>query len=225
MHEYTLVRSNRKSIAIHIQPDASIEVRAPYNITSAKIQAFVQANRSWIMKQQSQVQAYHDKKMKFQLNYGDVVTVCGKECTITAMPGNQISYDERQFYLPPNLTPEQIKSACIQIYKQVARQILSHKTFYFAAQMGVMPQAVKINSAKTRWGSCSAKKKINYSWRLIMAEEAAIDYVVVHELAHLIEMNHSPRFWGIVAMVFSDYKQRQARLKILQQRLNSEDWE
>jgi predicted metal-dependent hydrolase len=68
-------------------------------------------------------------------------------------------------------------------------------------------------------------KSLNFSWRLVMADDAAIDYVVVHELAHITEMNHSPEFWAIVAGVLPDYKERRRRLKLLQLRLNSEDWE
>ncbi|MCL2342290.1 MAG: M48 family metallopeptidase, partial [Firmicutes bacterium] len=99
------------------------------------------------------------------------------------------------------------------------------KTAAFAEQMGLKPRAVKINSAKTRWGSCSALKNLNFSWRLAMADDGVIDYVVVHELAHLREMNHSARFWAIVAGVLPDYRERQKRLKALQKRLGNEDWE
>ncbi|MDR2568929.1 MAG: M48 family metallopeptidase, partial [Oscillospiraceae bacterium] len=75
------------------------------------------------------------------------------------------------------------------------------------------------------WGSCSAKKSLNFSWRLIMADEDVIDYVVVHELAHLIEMNHSVRFWAVVERVLPDYRERQKWLRELQRKLNVEDWD
>jgi len=117
------------------------------------------------------------------------------------------------------------RSACVQRYKQRAKQLLPEKTAAFAEQMGLKPRAVKINSAKTRWGSCSALKNLNFSWRLAMADDGVIDYVVVHELAHLREMNHSARFWAIVAGVLPDYRERQKRLKALQKRLGNEDWE
>jgi hypothetical protein len=91
--------------------------------------------------------------------------------------------------------------------------------------MSVTPIAVKINSAKTRWGSCSNKKSLNFSWRLIMADDDVIDYVVVHELAHLREMNHSPRFWAVVEAVLPDYRERKLKLRALQAKLNREDWE
>ena len=90
--------------------------------------------------------------------------------------------------------------------------------------MGVTPIAVKINSAMRRWGSCSSRMSLNFSWRLIMADDAIIDYVVVHELAHIKEMNHSARFWAVVESVLPDFRERKRKLKELQSRLSGEDW-
>jgi predicted metal-dependent hydrolase len=91
--------------------------------------------------------------------------------------------------------------------------------------MNVTPAAVKVSEAKTRWGSCSEQKNINFSWRLCMAEPDTIDSVVVHELAHLKEMNHSDRFYKLVYNVMPDYDERNGKLKDLSKRLGYEDWE
>jgi len=122
------------------------------------------------------------------------------------------------------LPPEEIKLAVIRVYRRIAKEVLADKVIAYAKIMGFLPVDVKINGAKTRWGSCSGKNSINFSWRLIMADEATIDYVVVHELAHIKEHNHSDRFWAIVTSVAPDYKQRRAQLKELQKRLEVEDW-
>jgi predicted metal-dependent hydrolase len=107
----------------------------------------------------------------------------------------------------------------------LAKTHISERAGRFSEQMNVSPSAVKINGAKTRWGSCSASKSLNFSWRLLLADDDVIDYVVVHELAHITEMNHSARFWEVVADVLPDYKERQKCLKKLQKRLSVEDWE
>ena len=109
--------------------------------------------------------------------------------------------------------------------RMLAKHELTKKTLDFAKRMGVAPSSIKINGAVARWGSCSAKKSINFSWRLVMADDDVIDYVVVHELAHLTEMNHSKTFWAIVEDILPDYKERQSRLRELQKRLAGEDWE
>lgn len=79
--------------------------------------------------------------------------------------------------------------------------------------MGVQYEKVKVNSAKTRWGSCNSRENINFTYRLIFAPEDVIDYVVVHELAHLKEMNHSHRFWSAVEEIMPDYREQRRRLK------------
>jgi predicted metal-dependent hydrolase len=79
--------------------------------------------------------------------------------------------------------------------------------------MGFQPGEVKINSAKTRWGSCNRKGSVNFTYRLLFVPEELIDYVVVHELAHLKEMNHSDRFWSVVAQTMPDYKERRRQLR------------
>jgi predicted metal-dependent hydrolase len=101
---------------------------------------------------------------------------------------------------------------------------ISERVAFFASQMGVTPTAVKINNAMKRWGSCSSRKSLNFSWRVIMADDSIIDYVVVHELAHLKEMNHSARFWAVAEGVMPDFRERKLALTELQSRLSGEDW-
>lgn len=98
-------------------------------------------------------------------------------------------------------------------HRMLADQILRERTEYFARQMGVSFGRVTIRDPKTRWGSCSAKGNLNFSWRLILAPPEVLDYVVVHELAHRREMNHSERFLKQVELVLPDYLQRKAWLK------------
>jgi predicted metal-dependent hydrolase len=149
----------------------------------------------------------------------------GRNITIAERIGDKVGFDGQHFYLPPRFPPVEIKRAVIGLYKQIARQVLTDRTFAYAKETGLMPVTIKVNSAKTRWGSCSSKGSINYSWRLIMAEVEVIDYVIVHELAHIKELNHSSKFWEIVASIMPDYKLRQKKLKEFQKMISHEDWE
>ena len=101
----------------------------------------------------------------------------------------------------------------IKRLKKLAKVTLPEKTRYFAELMGIKYGRITITSAKTRFGSCSSEGNIAFSYRLMLYPEEAIDYVVVHELAHRREMNHSPKFYKIVASVLPDYKYRKALLK------------
>jgi hypothetical protein len=136
-----------------------------------------------------------------------------------------IGFDGACFYMPPGLPPGQIKAVCIQLYKKLAKRDLTERTSEFAERLSVEPKAVKISNAKTLWGSCSAKKNINYSWRIIMAEEEVVDYLIVHELAHLLELNHSEKFWSIVENILPEYKTSRTKLRALQKKLSYEDWD
>jgi len=98
-------------------------------------------------------------------------------------------------------------------YKQQAKAYLQQKCRHFSEVMGVRHGEVRISGAKTRWGSCSRKGTINFTYRLMFVPEELADYVVVHELAHLKEMNHSGRFWYVVEQVMPDYRARRKKLR------------
>ena len=106
-----------------------------------------------------------------------------------------------------------LTDADIAALKKNAKRVLKQKTEEFSKMMGLKYGRITITSAKTRFGSCSSKGNISYSYRLMLYPEEAIDYVVVHELAHLVEMNHSKRFYAIIEHIFPDYKRRAAMLK------------
>lgn len=98
-------------------------------------------------------------------------------------------------------------------YRKQAGQEFAKKAKQYAAQMQVTYGKITVRDQKTRWGSCSARGNLNFNWRLILAPEEILDYVVVHELAHRIEMNHSERFWNQVERILPDYKSRRRWLK------------
>jgi len=223
MTEYTLIRSNRKSIAIHVSA-AGVQVRAPLKASKRDIDAFVNRKERWIEEKLEELRARENLRGSHVLNYGAPASYRGKEYPISAREGNHVGFDMEAFYMPPDLSPGEIARACEQIYRLLARRHLPERTRAFALQMNVNPSGVKISGAKTRWGSCSAKESINFSWRLAMADDEVIDYVVVHELAHLLEMNHSERFWAIVEATLPDYRTRRERLRELQKRLSLENW-
>lgn len=108
---------------------------------------------------------------------------------------------------------ENLTEAEIKALKKEAKKYLSEKCEYFASIMGLSYNRITITSAKTRFGSCSSSKNISFSYRLMLYPEPAREYVVVHELAHLKEMNHSNRFYAIIEKILPDYKERKKLLK------------
>lgn len=225
MTDYSLTRSRWKTIAIHITKGAAVEVRAPLKAPKAVIDRFVMSKQDWIRNHLSAMKQHAADQAAFALNYGDDIDLQGRKYPITAIDGERAGFNGECFYLPPGLSPDGIKNAVIQMYRLLAKHLLTDRTAEYAKLTGLIPAAVKVNGAKTRWGSCSGKNSLNFSWRLVMADDDVIDYVVVHELAHIEEHNHSDKFWKLVAAVLPDHKTRQIKLKELQKRLAAQDRE
>lgn len=226
MRDFNLTRSARKTIALVVRGGV-LDVRAPLRMPKADIDKFVASKEQWIEKQLARQQALAQKRKQFTVSYGDTVLYRGKPCPIVERAGRQAGFDDALslFYMPPDLPPQRIKATVVQSYKQLAKRHLTQRVLHFQALMGVRVTALKINSAKTRWGSMSAKQSVNFSWRLIMAEDDVIDAVVVHELAHIKQMNHSDRFWAEVEKILPDYKKRDLRLKAFSRMIGEQNWE
>ena len=223
MIEYALTRSKRKTVALYIR-NGVLDVRAPLKMPIKAIEEFIESKEKWITERLSKSQAQTERREKFSLDYGSLIYYRGNQYPITAKDGTRVGFDGECFYMPPSLAPEQIKSTCIKIYRKLAKQYLTEQVLNFAQKLSVEPKSVSITNARTRWGSCSAKKTINLTWRLIMACDEVSSYVACHECSHMLELNHSRRFWAIVENAMPDYKQRQAMLKGFQYQLNGEDW-
>jgi len=226
MINYTLIRSNRKTIQICVRNrDGSVEVRAPNQLSKQFINRYVAGKEEWITRNLTKITDRINRRNIFTLAYGSHILFRGKEYPITEKEGDSACFDGCSFCIPPKLTPEQIKKTCIGIYRDLARSFLTERTLEIAEHMSVEPTAIKINNAKSRWGSCTSIGTINLSWRLIMAEDDVIDYIIVHELAHMYKTGHSEEYWGLAECILRDYKERIVKLRALQERILGEDWD
>ena len=227
MREYKLIKTKRKTISIKIREDATLEVRAPLNMSKEKIDEFVKSKEKWIAKYIGKVEENYASKKQFELKFGDFIRLRGKHASICPVEGNIGSYDKDKniFLIPEIANSHEIKDMLIKLYKLIAKDYIKERVSDFARSMNVNPTAIRITSAKTRWGSCSGKNSINFSWKLIMADDETIDYVVVHELAHIKQHNHSKKFWNIVESFIPDYKKQKEKLKKLGEKLSKEDWD
>ncbi|MCL1895578.1 MAG: M48 family metallopeptidase [Clostridiales bacterium] len=275
--EYELIRTRRKTVAIHIK-EGRVIVRAPMRTPVRDIERFIESKQGWIDKHLAGQLARAEKRARFELTYGGAVLFLGREYRITAdhkaaayrqapdpankgeLPkpekhdraGAQLSFfedigmqanaaqpvedtgmqtdaarptePEDCLYFPPGLDTPHLKSRLILFYKGRAREIITERIGQIAPLMGVKPAKIHIGSAKRSWGSCNAKGCLSFSWRLMMAPPDAVDYVIVHELAHLKHLDHSKAFWAVVAKVFPDWKSRRQALRQLQKKLDTEDW-
>lgn len=211
---YVLEFKRRKTIGIYIQYHCVI-VRAPYSTQTSTIEHFLREKEDWILEKYSQ-----QKKRLPQIVWsnGCTLSYLGEMLTIKTNLQTSQTILVDVHTLEVGLLKQSKKQGDLpQIVqnwmKEKALTLLQEKCISYSQQLGVHPKEIKLTSAKTRWGSANSQACIRLHWRLIQLPHELIDYVVVHELAHLKEMNHSPRFWQQVAHILPDYKRRRALLK------------
>ncbi|QCT70457.1 hypothetical protein SAMN04515624_104129 [Eubacterium maltosivorans] len=225
MTHYRVRKSRRKTMAIHILSDGQVEVRAPLRTPQAILDRFVMEKAQWIEAASTEARKRYKKRQEFTLKDGCSLFYLGKRLPLVCCELKKPLFDRECFYIPEGFTEEKMKEAVVKLYRSEAKKVLTEKVHYFAEHMHAKPTNVRINAARTRWGSCSGKNSLNFSWKLMMAPERAVDYVVIHELAHTFEHNHSSAFWSIVTAFMPDYKMQQSILKELGTLLSTQDWE
>ncbi|MGV8905308.1 MAG: M48 family metallopeptidase [Acetobacterium sp.] len=223
--KFIIKYAKRKTLSLTITKNAIIEVRAPIGTSKKIINDFVEKNKVWIKEHYRLVKAQVDSRDSFCLNFGDHLSFFGKTYALVPIDEKNTGFNGKCFYAHHALSQEILKDEIIETYRDLAKQVLAQQVAVISQHMKVKPLAVKINGAKSRWGSCSSKGNLNFSWYLVMADEDTVNYVVVHELAHLLEMNHSPKFWKIVEQVLPHYKLEKNKLKVLQKILMTQNWE
>ena len=219
--EYKLKRSlRRRTISIHIQPDGSIRVLAPASLTDEQILDYVKTKRKWIESKIAYFKAspriYSPKKYR----NGTPLYYLGKRYRLKIIGGEgDVRLMSGQFLVPvpdrvsPAEQADFIRRHLLIWYAEHGLTRLQQKTLEYAEIMACYPRSVMVKNYKSRWGCCFADGRIIFNWRLSMAPVRVIDYVVVHELAHLIHRNHSKRFWNVVESVVPDYKDHRRWLR------------
>lgn len=206
-----VIRSKRKTVALSIAPDASIIVKAPRFTPMFFINSFVKKHQDWI----SQQQALIKKKIvtqKKELQHGDLALFLGIQHEVIFGDFLEIAAKDNKILFPKAM--QFIAKKQIDIwYQQQARKIIRTQVDHFAAEMKTHYTGLTFSDTSSQWGSCTAENKLQFSWRLIMAPILVVNYVVVHELAHTFEKNHSQRFWRVVAKYCPSYQRQRNWLK------------
>ncbi len=211
---HKIIRSKRKSIALVVQPDGKLIIRAPKRATKRQINALIKKHAGWIEKKQAQflVEAESFSPRKFL--EGDEFFFLGKSyfLQLTGAKKSVLRLREEHFQLSKSAQPN-AEQHFEKWYKKEAKKTFTEQVEFYATKYDFEYAKIKLSSARTRWGSCSSNGNINLTWRLVMAPLEIIDYVVVHELSHLREHNHSKAFWAQVEATLPDYKSRRKWLK------------
>lgn len=211
--EFELRRSTRRSIGFMIDDDG-LRVTAPKRITLAEIDNAIRAKQRWIitkLNERGERRALRQEKPPVEWVDGAQLPFMGADVTLRLQPATRSScvYEPHTRVLTvgvvPGLAEWQLRERVRIWFCEEATRVFAERLAVYAEKLGVSYASMALSSAGTRWGSCTVEGNIRLNWRLIHFALPLIDYVVAHELAHLLEMNHSPAFWAKVESVYPEY--------------------
>lgn len=221
--DYEIIRRKKKNISITITPDAKVKITAPFHANDAVIHDIAYKKAKWIISKLKMVKESSSRPVDKLYCDGEKVLYLGESCSLKVIKLHRhkgsinlkdkcievIVSESVDFKDQQNV----VKEMLIMWYKKEADKVLKERTAIYSERLNLYPKCIRIKEQKTIWGSCSSLSNINYNWRLIMAPISVIDYIVVHELCHLVHRDHSSRFWGLVEQTIPDYKKEKEWLK------------
>jgi len=211
--EYQIKYSNRKTLNISVERDRSIIVRAPHYLTAEKIDKIVQSKRQWIKEKLNHTQKYPLVGDSKEFVSGETLMYLGKNYQLLVVDEEfeDIQFDQR-FKISKANQPKANELFKKWYLKQALIKIEPLATKY-AKSLGVQYNQFKTSEMKYRWGSCTPANNIIFNWRIIKAPMYVLEYLVAHELVHLLENNHTPRFWNILSIQVPNYQKAKNWLK------------
>lgn len=208
-----LLRSRRKTVSLQITPDALLIVRAPYQTSEEFIQGFIRKKAAWIRTKQEFFLGRRPVSPR-KFSPGEEYQLLGRRYVLAAADDlpKAVVFDGGSIMICQHVVGnarEHLKNW----YQAQALDYLGQWVPHYAQAAGVTYKSLRISDARTLWGSCGHKGTLNFCWRLIMAPSQVVDYVIIHELMHLKERNHSRKFWTHVAGLMPDYKTQEGWLR------------
>ena len=207
-----IIRSKRRTVALIVEHDGSITVRAPMRLPEKAIWEFVEEHRQWVEKKKAELLAVIPTQSK-KYQPGETFLYLGREYSLEVVAGQNKKLILDDCF---KIAESALKNAELVFqnwYRHQAKQWIVERAKHLAANHQLHYEQIRITSARTRWGSCSARNTLNFSWRLMLTAPEVVDYVIIHELAHTIHHNHSKRFWGLMEKMMPDYQKFRKRLK------------
>lgn len=205
-------------MAIHIKPPGNILVFSPLNVPEHIIKERVRSKGGWVLKKLLEVKHLDTEKFKKDFVDGEALLFLGKNYNLKIIENDRkipkVFLRDGMFYLETSLFEvAELRKAMEKWYRKKADRIINDRVEIYLSKIGRRPRSAKVKEQKRRWGSCTARGDLYFNWRLVMAPPGIIDYIVVHEMSHLVHPNHSRRFWQKVESILPDYRKRRKWLK------------
>ena len=231
-YEFEIIRSNRKTIGIIVNADQELIVRSPKRTSIKKIKSLLNKKEDWILKKLARMAEIKAPPAEKKFISGDFFHYLGRKYKLkiiaeVSFKKMKVELEQKRLIIkyPAELQNNKekrkaaIRELLISWYRSQAKVKINELIKIHKKKLKVEPNRIVIKKQKKRWGSCSSKQNLNFNWKIIMAPLAVIEYLVVHELVHLIHPNHSRDFWKTVAEIIPDYEEKKEWLRINGRRL------
>ena len=204
--DYQIIYSKRKTIAITVERDRSIVVRAPVGVSTEKIRQVVESRKLWLYEKINHAQKYPPQPIRKEFITGETIMYLGRYYRLEIKDDDEPGVRFQNRFIISRHHQNNAAQMLRQWYISRAREKLTPKIRAFAEALGVNYNQILVSDLKYRWASCTPKNNLNFNWRIIKAPMFVVDYLIVHELAHLLEPNHTPAFWNVVAVQVPRYE-------------------
>ena len=213
--EYRVSRSGRRSIAIVIDA-GGVAIRAPWAAPSRAIEAFLAEQARWIL---ARLDAWRDAPRPVRVHgvAGETIPVFGEQLRLDLRRGAgaaRCTPDALVLEVPDPLDDAAVRGARVAWLKRTPLDAFAPRAAQYAAHLGLAAPRVALSLARLRWGSCAPNGRIRLAWRLVHVAPRLADYVISHEVAHLLEPNHSRRFWSVVESMYPDFRNARRGLRL-----------
>jgi predicted metal-dependent hydrolase len=227
---YVLVRRRgRRRLTLTVEPRHGLRVLAPPRLSLREIESFIARERDWLRQRLEEAAAWERAHPLRRFADGETLLLLGERWTLRVREeiGRRRPRVQRSarfegpgtitLRLPEGLPPAQRREAAATAlerwYRRLARELLSARVAHWSAATGLAPGRLSVRDTTSRWGSCSSRGHLSFNWKIVMAPPPVVDYLVVHELCHLRHLDHSPRFWALVARHCPDYERARRWLR------------
>jgi predicted metal-dependent hydrolase len=208
---YELRQAAGRRLAMSID-ERGLRVGAPRHLPLHAIEAFVRSHAEWVLNKLAEY-ARRDQPRHLVIRDGAAVPVLGEQVPVRIVAGSNRSHWQADALVLAARSNADLHRLARRALQKRALEHFGVRLQHFADRLGRPAPALALSSARTRWGSCSTKTGIRIHWRLVHLPPAYADYVIAHEMAHLVEMNHSPRFWAVVERLYPEWRTARAELR------------
>ncbi|QZY55929.1 M48 family metallopeptidase [Crassaminicella profunda] len=224
---FTIEYRKRKTVQIEIDPACRVKVLAPKGTNEEAIVDLVKSKASLILEKLNELRNKHELIKEGNNKNRERLLYLGSEYPVEVMIDesilkDKISFEQDTFFITVKSSEKKILNKALEkFYRKKCLKTIQQRVTYYQKHFKVKPKEIKVIASKDKWGSCHSNRNLEFNWTLIMGPIEVIDYIVVHEMCHLMHMNHSKSFWRLVGKILPDYKKRSewlqyngARMKI-----------